>query len=702
MKTKSIIPILLIIFIIIACAPATQPITTKTPLALSTTDAFTPTFLPTNTPSPTLTEIPVPTYTPAIPNTVYKIRTWSANDADLLIKQIASNLNAIQNEPQFQGVYGWEYYMEQYQYLAFAEEEALFRFPNAPQSEKWQWDICYNLAFSYQYGDSADAPELDCYSKLIENGLNSGETTLAYLSNWLESHEPRFPFAITSYSPPQGFASANVIILENNAVIWLLEQSGKFYAVGLVSSMFYFREAWTEFEQFDVTGDNFPELILDVSISNCCGSVSRFYVYEVSSGTPKLLSFKNFSGNVTHTTSDYEGFITPLEAKSGHIGLIFNGHYGYDPLFQQCNVREYNKYYWDGYQFKLAETWFGIDEPNERDDKEFCQFVIDTVKDAGEVEIAVRTIGDIQAGDPDVSREQILYRLGEYQARIGNTDKAKEYFETTIYLQPTDKSSTKWVRDAQIFLDNLNEKYSYYKVCSRIAECNIHEAFQQLVFETQLNSFTSITTFLKNSGVSIRSSGFKNFDNNNSIEQWLVIQHPNQSKREFWILVRDSENVYAVYVAEVPTDRPTLKEFLGSNEYVLSTSEGDSLFLLNNISTIKQPYVMAHRLLKNTDPLVGDDYLELYLVDESLDNITSKLFSGTDPVLIQQELTQLMQANTFDCKQSHLCDEVLYLLGVTRELIGDNKGAVESYVQLWKEYPDSFYTIMARSKLSTP
>src|SRR6266540_4583584 len=179
MKTKSIIAILLIVFILVACAPAISSIATiaaHTP-TLSVTNTFIPTLVPTITPSPMVTLTPVPTFTPATPAITQKLRMWSASNADLLVTQIASNLSAIEDEPRYQSVYGYEYYMEQYQYLAFAEEEALFRFPNALQAEKWHWDLCYNLAFSFAYAESADAPELPCYAKLIENGLNSRGTT---------------------------------------------------------------------------------------------------------------------------------------------------------------------------------------------------------------------------------------------------------------------------------------------------------------------------------------------------------------------------------------------------------------------------------------------------------------------------------------------------------------------------------------------
>ena len=705
MNTKASIEVLLIILSVVACTPAT-PITRATedvaPATFVVSNTSTPTFLPTLTPTPPATLTPVPTYTPATPVESSKLRIWSANDADLLIAQVASNLAALEYEPTYQTVYGWDSYLQQYRYLAFAEEEALLRFPNAPQAERWRWDYCYNLALSYPYAESADAPELSCYANLIESGLNSGETTLTDLPNWFTSHERRVEFSITSHASPRGSTSAYVITLENNAFLWLLEQTGQFHVTGLMSSLFFFRESSATFQQLELTGDKFPELILYFSRSHCCGAFSRQFIYDVSLETPKLLSFEDLSGIRTDVGSDYESIIAPLESKSEPPGLIFDGHYGYDPLTQPCNVREYDKYYWDGSQFELVETWYGIAQPGKYDDKEFCQFVIDTVKEVGELEVAVKTIGDPGITVPKVTRAEILYRLGEYQARLGKVEKAKEYFKAAISLQSADEPASRWSKNARIFLVNLQVKKSYYQICSIVAECHMRGALQQLILEVSPDSFLSISELLKNFDVSIKSNGFVNFDAKNGIEQWLVIQHPHKTEREFWILVQRPEKIYGFFVATISTNRPNLQEFTGSNEYLLTTSDGESLVSLESLDFSNQPYITTHDLVENNDSTFENDYLNHYLIEEPLKKITNQLVRGTNPAVVQKQLVQLTQFKTFSCKKLSLCDKVYYLMGLTSELIGDNDSAIQTYVQLWKEYPYSFYTIMARSKLENP
>jgi hypothetical protein len=656
----------------------------------------------TATPLPVATRTAVPTFTPATlaPDVSYKLGQWTPDQADLLIGQISSQLMAIEGDPIYSSVYGYSAYMDMYRYLVFAELEALLRFPDAPQAETWRWDLCFNLALAYHYAESPDALELPCYAELIEEGLNSGQTDITSLSSWFMANESRFSFEITSHTPPPGFTSSHVISLASSANLWLLEKERNFQVFGLRSSMFFFRESGSKFQLLDLTGDNYPELVLYFSRATCCNSFSQQFIYELSSGTPKLLSLESLYGISTHTTSEYDSYITVLESKTELPGLLFEGHYGYDALTQPCNLREYDKYYWNGDRFELAETWFGVDKPGEYDDKEFCQFVIDTAKEQGELDVAVKTIGNIRIGDPETTEDQILYWIGEYHARLGDGDKAKEFFTQAIAFQTASNTSdSKWGKAAQIFLDNYREESDYYEVCGKVVQCDMRSALQQLIAEIKPDSFLRAPEVLKASGISIKSNGFMNFDRVDNIEQWLVVQHPNRTKREFWILVKGSEETYGLFVVEISTNRPEVKEFQGTNTYALMTSDGEYLFSLEKINFSGQPYVLTHEIIQNDDPLIESDYLKYHLVEESVDNIINQLMSGSNPAQIRELLIQLSQSTPFDCKGINRCDQIQYLLGFTNELLGDEQAAQNTYLQLWKDFPNSLYTMMARSKL---
>jgi len=700
MKARTISIVLLTL--LASCTPtathapvATRPAATETGVptkAYTSTAASIPTLAATRT--------PVPTFTPAAPDEghSYRLREWTAEQADLLINQISSYLGAIANEQIFDGVYGRSYYMKQFRYLAFAEQEALLRFPNAVQAENWQWDLCYNLALSYPYAESADAPELGCYANLIEDGLNSGQTDPAGLPDWFKAHESRYSIEVTPHTSPRGYTSSYVISLEASAILILLEKSDRFQVKGLISSMFFFRESGVHFEQLDFTGDGYPELVLNFGRSHCCGAFTQQFVYELSSGEPQVLAFKNLSGTFTHTTSDYDSYITPLESEPP--GLLFKGHYGYELIPQLCSVWKYDRYSWNGHEFELSKTWFGIDEPGEYDDREFCQFVIDTAREQGELDVAVKTIGDHRFDEPNITKDQILYRLGEHHARLGNVEKAREFFTGVIAIQAgANPSDSEWARAAQAFLDNYQKKSDYYGVCSKVTPCNMHDALQQLIADMESDPFLVASERLKAAGVPVRSDGFVNFDGGERIEQWLVVQHPGRAAREFWILVQGPGEIDGLFVADISANRPELREFQGSNTYGLIASEGETLFSLETFDFSGQPYVLTHGIVKDNDPLMEADYLESYLVDEPLDDLINRLFRGDDPAEIRDLLLQFNQSKSFDCKRAGRCDQVAYLLGLTDELLGEEQSALNAYLQLWNEYPDSPYTIMARAKL---
>ena len=656
----------------------------------------------TATPMPVATRTAVSTFTPATlaPGVSYKLRPWTPDQADLLIGQISSQLMAIEGDPIYSSVYGYSAYMDMYRYLVFAEMEALLRFPDAPHAKTWRWDLCYNLAFAYHFAESPDALELPCYAKLIQDGLNSGQTNVTGLSRWSMANESRFSFEITSHTPPPGFTSSHVISLASSANLWLLEKAGDFQVFGLRSSMFYFRESGSKFQLLDLTGDNYPELVLYFSRATCCNSFSQQFIYELSSGTPKLLSLEDLNGISTHTTSEYDSHITVLESKTEPPGLLFDGHYGYDALTQPCNLREYDKYYWNGDRFELVETWYGVDKPGKYDNKEFCQFVIDTAKEQSELNVAVKTIGDIRIGDPEAAEDQILYRLGEHYARLGDMDKAKAFFTQTIAFQTSsNKSDSKWAKAAQIFLDDYHQESDYYEVCSNVIPCDIHRALQQLIAKINPDSFLRAIDLLKASGIAIKSNGFENFDVDDDIKQWFVVQQPNRTKREFWILAEGSEKTYGLFVAEISTNKPEVKEFQGSNAYALMTTDGENLFSLEKISFSGQPYLLTHEIIQNDDRLIESDYAKHRLIEESLDNIINQLMNGSNPAQIRDLLIQLSKLESFDCKEAYRCDQIQYLLGLTDELLEDDQAALNAYLQLWKDYPHSLYTIMARAKL---
>lgn len=704
MKTKHPALLFMVAVLVVSCVPNTITLTTI-PVSLTLRVPEN-----TSTPIPPTVALLRPTVTRTListfaPNTAslnpesYKLQSWSAEKADLMIAQVLSHLRAEEDNPYYQSTYGWSSYMEQFEYLAFAEKEALLRFPDAPQATYWKWDLCYNLAFSYQSAESIHAPELPCYAKLIQNGLNSGETNLRDLSDWFYSHEARFSFDITSLSPLRDYSSAHVMTLEYNAVLLVLEKDGVFDVQGLMSNMFFYRESGSKFQLLDLTGDDFPEIIIYFNRSHCCGSWSSHSVYEFSSGRPYRLFFKNLDGSSSYVSSAFDSEITSLDKNSESPGFLFNGHYDKgDPLFQLCNLRQYEKYYWDNDRFELVKTWLGIDPPDKYDDIEFCKFVLDTAKERGELNMAVEAIGSIQVGAPDIEMDQMLYRLGEYHARLGNTEKAKDYFTKVIATRElSGETQSQWTENAQLFLDGYENNDAYYITCSVIADCNMQDALREIIAGTRLESFSIIVETLKNRNIPIQASGYADFNNDGNREQWIVVRHPNQSINELWVLAKSPKKVWSLFLASIATTKPDFKTFNGTSMIELSTTNGMSLFSLEELSLTDQPYILLHN--DGYSPLDEELYMLHSSLQGSLNDISGQLMNRVAPAKLKDALIELQASKTYNCEETTLCAELYYLLGLNNELLGDDQAATEAYLQLWETYPGSLYAVMARSKL---
>jgi hypothetical protein len=84
---------------------------------------------------------------------------------------------------------------------------------------------------------------------------------------------------------------------------------------------------------------------------------------------------------------------------------------------------------------------------------------------------------------------------------------------------------------------------------------------------------------------------------------------------------------------------------------------------------------------------------------EGLDSAVRSLFSGAPPGQVQDQLLDLENYPGLICRNTWSCDPFYYFLGLSSELAGDERTAVEAYHQLWLDYSTSPYTTMARLKL---
>ena len=575
-------------------------------------------------------------------------------------------LNAIAGREEYIPVYGYLNYLNWFHYLALVEEEALLRSPNAPQSEAWRWDLAYHVAMTPSYVLDVNAPELPLYAKLIEDGLNSGETDIGHLSEWFGDHENRLSVQVTPYGPIAGYQQAFILKLAS-AYLWAYQSSDQYQVEGIISSLFYFRGEYSEQEFFDVTGDQENELNVKTWIPNCCGEGVFNNIFDFSTGHPRELIQVSGVG---------ESRITPKAGPQG-AGFVFEDVEG-DPVLNPCNLRQFQTYKWNGAQFDLADESYEIEPPDEYDDKELCNFVIQTAVEPVEKKIAVQVLSKTEAYPPETEPAQniILFRLGEYYARTGDWEKAQQFFtQQVLRTKPADQPTSEYFQSAKKFLDLRPIQKDFYRVCAKIKKCNTGGAITQILRSSPAELFPIITNVLKEVGVTVLSSGYGDFDSDPAIEQWVVIQHPGKSEKEFWIIDKKDETIDCNYFTTVTSSKPVVN--------IYSTyGSGDPVIQIEG---------KMHRAYLRVPEKAKESYLE-----QTLDDSENELLTGQDPALIRSVLMDIEKSGSLKCAKGLQCERLQYLLGLANELSGDQQKAVEYYFRLCVDDPGSPYAILAR------
>jgi hypothetical protein len=290
---------------------------------------------------------------------------------------------------------------------------------------------------------------------------------------------------------------------------------------------------------------------------------------------------------------------------------------------------------------------------------------------------------------PDDALDEWRYRLGLYHGIIANQEEARGYAETII-SSPASPDS-RWIAPAADFLEIYQEQRDIYQACLPSVFCDPRLAFQSLVRTISSEEYSDLVNTLEQAGVSVRSSGFFDFDNDGESEPWVVISHQPGSPLEFWILSTTNDGLVAVFVSTVETDQPRLSYIEPVTEPPTVKLDPDITFIYFKGSPDQEPVVV----MVEVEVIFASDRTEA-----ELDELEATLLSGGDPAFVRTELIVLGNSPHFTCSFL-LCPRYYYLLGLASELVNDEFSAVAAYLELWRQFPDSPFTTMARFKLDT-
>ena len=196
--------------------------------------------------------------------------------------------------------------------------------------------------------------------------------------------------------------------------------------------------------------------------------------------------------------------------------------------------------------------------------------------------------------------------------------------------------------------------------------------------------------YLHRNGLTIRAAGYFDFDGDGINEKWFSAQPQPAGKLEFWILTTTSTGVQAVFVQIYEDNSP--------QPYLHDPTETPQVVQLE----------IGRGMILERDPSTGEvalsfvdvEYSRPTFIRDNLELAIQALLSGTDPEVVLADLREIRISPRFagDCNAFGICARFYYTLGLAYELTGDQLNATGSYLTVWRTYPFSPYTLMARLK----
>jgi hypothetical protein len=678
--------------------PKPTPTATATPTLTSTTSptitstptrtprptwtlapSATPTQTPTATNTPTIT--PLPSLTPALPlpyNDLYQIKPWQPALADQLARQVQSYPDALFPTPEarIDPAYDAAFY-----YGSIAKREALLRFPSSPQADHWRWGLAYDLA---RINDPHTGEQ---YASLVTDGLNAHLTNLQGLAGWFLSQEPRLKLNQTPLIPAAGYLSSQLVEIEAHpggaAYFWLLENQQGFQSHVLASRFDFASQISSNSLSGNLMGGG-VQIVIYYSPSKGDDLYTLPTVFDLGKTPPQELSFE--PEIPFHFNIEYQGGWS-IEKNE----LVFTGM-----VFPTCPVTIQRVYHWSGTSFERVDSQFEIKPTASL--LGFCEMPVNHAALFWGANVTANMMQTLLPDWPPQSNSQgqpyAVDALDEWRFRLGvNKALAGAQQEADLYLNQivTNPSvlDSRWKNPAAQFLEIYKSPRDLYRACLAVDPCDPQLALKSVVSTIPLSQYDQLPVYLLNFGIQIRSSGYFDFENDGDLERWVLVRHKPTDKLEFWVMARSSNSISALLagVSDSSSPSPHYHEPLDTPPIVQIVQKQG--FILHHLPGTLEPYL----------EFVNVEFIPNTYTKNTLEKAEQALFTGEDPNKVSNTLANLQNSDRFNCKNYGICDRFYYMLGLANELSGHEKEAIDAYVELWWNYKNSPYTIMARLKL---
>jgi hypothetical protein len=662
---------------------------------------------PTRDPNiPTETErpyTPMPTPTPLVPTIAalqYQLKEWTPYRADVVISYLEyypETLSDYEHGYHDSGYYGSFYY------AALLQKESLLRFPVAQQVLEWRWGLAYNLAQTgyEELGLSAG----DVYAGLIIDALNSGEVEVDNYSQWFVEREPRLEFRSIDLPIPSQYSTSKLLEISRDqwcgAYLWLLGDQAGFdiYPLKNDTDFGFSSASGISFDLADLTGDGMPEVVTRHEHVHGIGpsfTDVRIDVFDISSVPPQLLSLE--------PPIPSTGYLDWSVHDDGRGG--FNFEIAVHKWFNCPGVNTYN-YHWDGYSLRLSDITVPITDEFFQDPSCVTAIEYDLIQEsevdfANARELLVEWLQALPSTIENSSfltdnwpeyRDEIRYQVGILMASWDEVDIARQIMQD-IVDNPSSPDS-QWVNHAQAFLDHVSQPSDLANACAGSIPCYPYLNMQTLAQYSRSVSPDDPLNYLRLAGVNVHAGGLLGLDGEGSLNYWFAVKDSEDDNPNIYLLV-DSQGEYFVNNLWNTSTGLAGSETFNFNQH--PSFDGMPYYYLEYDGD-RSDFIFYREPSSNGFVLT----YPLYQIRDTVDEVEGELLNGGDPIELGSRLLGLQYPGLFPCTEdTYMCwfaPRYLYRLGLTYELSGNEAQAVETYLTLWQDYPQSPYAYIAYAKL---
>ncbi len=660
---------------------------------------------PPTSPAPSATIVttptPQPTYILPVPSPVsgqiYQLATWTTEKAEQLILDLKNYPETLENNGQA------VIYYPAFQYEGVIELESALRFPHSDQENLWRWNGAYNLYRS----DNTDRAGL--YAGLIANALNRKETDLQTIENWFVK---TIAFSLETYpiSPPQGYQNSLVLHIYNpeytsfsgGFAIWLVQKDEIFYGYPLENEGNNpYGTGVSQVDTIDITGDGIAEAIVQNSDWQSFGFHSGdLKIYRLDQVPPREIIFDPPLDNPDLAVWSVTNLGQPVPTVTFRIPVsIFSD--------APCYPFQVD---WQ-YQLQGARLRFiGIKAPpiEAMQEKPYCTRVLASILQSSAFLKNKAALGlylhlldlefiekDLSFFEQPYSVEKERLSLALYLSDQGDETGANEQIRQI--RAGSDASLAEWRKDAIAYYAIHRDPQALFQFCLSSSNCEFFLNFPEIVALIPPNRFSEVGMVLQEMGIQFNTSGNFDFDQDGQNEKWLLFlsSSPCGTGTEFWILAK-GDNTIESRRAGWPCLREESDEERALAIKPLALSGGLPSYQLTVSDEERPMEPFLYWPMDGKNPII-----DFWQAKQKIDAIQNKLLlSQISPDEAQAQLVAIQESPLeLEISVDHLRAQMLYLVGLTQELSGKNTLAVETYLELWKTYPNDPFAWMAYTKL---